>query len=817
MKTLAFKKRNIKWQGQNSVDTVLLWVLARVMNKARKQTSSESLLAPELRGLVSYAVGRLGQLIERELGSSAYQLTEKIRGEMAALRKQKPDVAFAQLKKTYADIEKLKSGERRSLATSFTLMLEVMNACENAYRSHRLNLARPVVIEGEKPQAIIYVLTAHPTEARAPQNIAVFHQIQNLLIKILDENESKVSRSRERELDHLLEIAWRAPIVRDRAPRVKDEAEHIYSTALRDDVLGQLLEIGENVVPFFLRSWVGGDKDGHPGVDEKAMIESLTLSRGEILRNCAKQLQSIRATLDLMRGDETKRRLEKHIVGCEKRLKPLRKLSAGDGRRITQLKDELIALRVDYEKSIGIAHPCMRTLRQVFRVFPGLVVPLELRESSDILKAKSTGKKIAIERMLTTLAKLSKGYDPRWYARGFIISMCGSIEDIRAAAGKQMQAFGALRLPIVPLFEEAPSLVRSPSIVTEMLTDRKLRKAVDQYWNGQVELMVGYSDSSKESGVLTSRLTIAETLPKLEKVCESFAVTPVFFHGSGGSIDRGGGSIEDQTAWWPRSALRTYKVTVQGEMVERSFASPAITRRQVTHILESVTAGLKKKTDFTTRPALDAFTARIAESYKNQIENPKFLALVEKVTPYSYLNLLKIGSRPTKRSSQLAVSGLRAIPWILCWTQTRVLFPTWWGVGSSWKSTSESDRKLLRDAFRDEPVFTSYVKALGFTLAKIEMPVWRMYLETSVLSVEEREAAFKLFNDEYERALRFYKELTGESELLWFRPWLQESILLRSPMIHPLNLLQILSEKSKDAHLLRVSVTGISSGMMTTG
>jgi phosphoenolpyruvate carboxylase len=256
-------------------------------------------------------------------------------------------------------------------------------------------------------------------------------------------------------------------------------------------------------------------------------------------------------------------------------------------------------------------------------------------------------------------------------------------------------------------------------------------------------------------------------------------------------------------------------------MVERSMASAPIARRTLDSILENMTRGLSRyqgaaKSAPTSSPALDAFADGVAEVYRAQVQEPDFLRWVELATPYSYLNLLKIGSRPTKRTASLSVASLRAIPWVLCWTQTRVLFPTWWGTGTVWAGLTPAQKNQLRGALKTHSVFRSYIKALGFTLAKIEMPVWKLTLEKNLPSAEAKKAS-TLFHQEHQKALRFYHELTGEGELLWFRPWLGESIRLRSPMIHPLNLLQIIAAQTKDAPLLRVTVTGISSGMLTTG
>ena len=183
-------------------------------------------------------------------------------------------------------------------------------------------------------------------------------------------------------------------------------------------------------------------------------------------------------------------------------------------------------------------------------------------------------------------------------------------------------------------------------------------------------------------------------------------------------------------------------------------------------------------------------------------------------TPYQYLDALKIGSRPSKR--QTPGARLRAIPWVLCWTQTRALMPTWWGVGSSFEALSDKEKDELKALFQKDNLISSYFKALGFTLRKVELSIFEMYLRQR----HDRKKALEIvrrFEEEYEKALKCFHWVTGESELLWFRPWLSQSVYYRSSMIHPLNLAQLEALKRNDRELLRETVTGVACGMMTTG
>lgn len=775
----------------------------------------------ELRDLVRISVQVFGKVLEQSVGVALYQKIEAIRKDMVELRDKNTTETIIILRSLFSKLEALSVSERHIVARAYTLMLELMNSCENAYRSHRLSVHGQNkgkfknLLKAEnshlEPNAIIYVLTAHPTEARSPENIAAFQLIQRQLIFSLN---TKSTKELEFPLRFSLELAWRTSIVRNHGPSVMDEAAHIYSTLLEKTTLDSLLEASHTVAPIYIRSWVGGDKDGHPGVDEKVMSQSLSLSRHYLINNVHLYLDEVKLTLKNL-GIEF---LKKELSVMVQSLSRFRTVKNGDGLHTKKLRHQINQIIQKYKKEFNSLHPSLAQLQRLLHVFPALVVPLELRESSDVLMSDQRKRSsLAIDRMLKTLASLSKGGSPKWYVRGFIVSMANTYEHLDVAVKKVRFAFGKAKIPVIPLFEQASALKNSSEIILQWLSNPRVRREMAEEWGNFCEMMVGYSDSAKESGVLFSRLEIAQAMHKLDQLCVSEKVQPLFFQGSGGSVDRGGGSIQDQIAWWPRSALLNYKVTVQGEMVERSLASPEITRGQIERIAQSVRDTLAAPPPSPHFEVVKAFAASVAEAYKNLIQDPLFLELVEKSTPYSHLSELHLGSRPSRRTQRLTVEGLRAIPWVLCWTQTRVLFPTWWGIGSSWKSSDQKIKEKLRKAFSDEPVFASYIRALGFTLAKVELSVWRIYLEYSGIEEKVIEAFFRLFEQEFVHALEMVQFISGEKNPLWFNQRLGASIRLRAPMIHPLNLLQILAIQEKDPMLLRLTVTGISSGMLTTG
>jgi phosphoenolpyruvate carboxylase len=774
-------------------------------------------LSEELRALVGQSAAVLGEVIRTELGHEAYEQIEALRLRMASLRESSQDAKLRALRKSYRELEKMTPEQRLETARAFALLLELMNVCENAYRNRQIQVRHLNLPEG-RPDSIVYVLTAHPTEARSPTNIWIFHQIQKLLTQVLatwegDRCGELQAQDRER-LRHWLEVAWKGHAVRFEKPRVQDEAEHIYASLLNRETLSAFLETGRRLAPLYVRSWVGGDKDGHPGVDEKVFLDSLQRSRRKLVEFARYCIARLREIATAIRSDE----VESLCLKAAGQLDGIEVLEAGDWERVVRFRETAFRLIREYESELAhVEGSASQDFRSLLKVFPALVVPLEFREHSGLLMSDLTGKSLAIFRMLQQLARISAEGDPRWYVRGFVISMTEDIHHVRQAAFLVRRALNAIRIPVIPLFEQSKALEGATHVVQEMISDREIKKAAQLYWNNNLEVMLGYSDTSKECGVLPSRLKIAKAMHELDRLIRAQGLTPVFFQGSGGSVDRGGGTIADQTSGWSQAALRNYKVTLQGEVVERSLASPQILRGQVERIVES--AGNWKRVEkrkYTENRRLEAFSRRVEESYRGLVGGPAFAEIIEHATPYAALDVSTIGSRPAKRRAGFSITELRAIPWVLCWTQTRLLLPIWWGVGTAWRAANRNERAGLKRNLSTNPVFATFVRALGFSLTKVELPVWRIYLEQGGLSRAHVQQVWKEFSRELKDARAFAHAMLGK-DLLGWRPWLKESILLRAPMIHPLNLLQVISLKTKDYSLFRLTLLGVSTGMMSTG
>ncbi len=772
-------------------------------------------LPTELTALVHQALSFLGEAIRQEYGTEIYKEIEKIRLNYKSVRGQSNQKKQAVHLKSLQQISKKSPNNKFAMAHSFAVSLELINLCENAHRSFRLSQkAETSILKPMDP--IIFVLTAHPTEARSANAISVINEIYTLLRRRLEM--SQFSKTDEKAFFHLILMLLKIPISKPKAPTVQDEADYIYSTVLKAETIEQLCQYEQNQQPVYIRTWVGGDKDGHPGVNDKVMLSSLSLSRKKILPFVSSAIEKCRASLQLLdENSKNLNNLKNKMVTLSRLLKGLKTVGPNDGQKLTQFYKSLREISAQYKKIIGLDSPDLEQLQSLLRVFPGLVIPLEIREDAALIAEALEKSNIEIARMLKALKDISKGGHSTWYARGFIISMCEASSDVKNALKLLKSQTGKLDLPVVPLFETRQALETSSQLTKEILELPDFKKSLNENWGKKLEIMLGYSDSSKESGALFSRVMIQKTLTQLDQYIRKQGYTPIFFHGSGGSVARGGGSLKDQICWWPKSAQKRFKATIQGEMIHRTFSSPEIFNSQVQKIRDNAIKPLSERPSAKVLKEIREFADLVRLRYLEKVNDSQFMEMVEKATPYPYLDQLRIGSRPSKRKAKLSLKSLRAIPWILCWTQTRTLFPVWWGIGSSFDELTKDKKKLLKQAFKESSLFRSFVEVLAYTLAKVDLSVWGFYLSQSTLSEDDKKHYLDEFEKEFKKTVQFVEDITGQKNLFWFRPWLEQSIKLRSTMIYPLNILEVEALRKKEVPLVRETVTGVASGMLTTG
>ncbi len=382
----------------------------------------------------------------------------------------------------------------------------------------------------------------------------------------------------------------------------------------------------------------------------------------------------------------------------------------------------------------------------------------------------------------------------------YIISKCDSVSDLlevnvllKEAGLYRNQGVATAAIMAVPLFETIGDLERSAVVMEQWLALPETAAITSV--RGFQEVMVGYSDSNKDGGYLTSVWSLHQATRALAVVFEKFATPMQVFHGRGGAVGRGGGSSFAAIRAQPHGTVRgRIRITEQGEIIAAKYGTEesaavnleSITAATLLASLETVSLSAANVGRFAA--AMDALSAEAFRSYRSLVyETPGFAAFFRQITPLSEISELKIGSRPASRSSSQRIEDLRAIPWVFSWAQARVMLPGWYGVGQALRM---ADPGLLREMLAAWPFFRATVDNLEMVLSKSDMGIASRYLTL----VEDQTLGGALFNRIRDMWLATQDSLlaiTGQSRLLESHPALDASIRLRLPYIEPLNLLQV--------------------------
>ncbi len=716
---------------------------------------------------------------------------------------------------------------RESLAEAFT-QLETIPPGELATRATGTSLE--------------LVLTAHPTETTRRSVLLAHIRIAAELVVLDDVRVSPAERrDAESRIAEEVTLLWQTDEVRHDRLRVSDEIrhtlwffEHSLMSAATDLLQAWRERLPGAPPPIRFGSWVGGDMDGNPAAGPDSIEEALGRAhelavgryRDEV-RALAVEIAAARSLVavsgeleDSLHRDERELPVYAAEIGARNELEPYRrKLSfmwwrlGNDGyRRADELLADLGVIRRSLTANGGVrvADGRVARLERMVEIFGFHVATLDIR-----LHARE----LAGDRARTAVAaaEAARGRYGTAALDTLIVSGTSSADDV-------IQALELTESPlsIVPLFETVDDLDRAPSIFAALLQDERFTVRVRE--RGQrAEVMVGYSDSGKDSGYLAAQWAIYRAQEALAQVASAHGIELTIFHGRGGSAGRGGGpthaAIVSQPAGYPPGRV---KVTEQGETVSFKYGLEGLARQN----LDAALAGTLLATfpeRLTPPPAdvdratLDRLAAVSRAAYRAFVwENDDFVGFFRAFTPVDELASLEIASRPARRPDDANyLSSLRAIPWVFAWTQNRVLLPAWFGCGRAFTEAGES---TLRDLYDRLPFFRTVVDNLEMTLAKSSLSIARSYLR-----LVRDPALFRAIEAEHRRAVAGVLAATGVTRLLERQPMLRRSIDLRNPYVDPMNTVQVellLRHRAGDPDarlpLLR-SIAGIAAALRNTG
>ena len=390
---------------------------------------------------------------------------------------------------------------------------------------------------------------------------------------------------------------------------------------------------------------------------------------------------------------------------------------------------------------------------------------------------------------------------------------------------------GGAVLPIAPLFEFGESLRDAPATMATLLEQPAYRAALTS-WGDRQEVMVGYSDSNKDIGYLASTWGVRRAQTALAELLRAHGVRFTFFHGRGGALGRGGGPTNVAILSQPPGTVEgRIKLTEQGEVIAAKYSTPQIAHRE----LELVTgAALVSRLLPPPSPErlrvfeelLELMAGRSREVYRDLVyRHPGFEDFFEQATPIEEIARLRLGSRPTRRSRSQRIEELRAIPWVFSWTQTRIILPGWYGLGSALaQARDEAGLAVLQEMDRDWPFFAALLSNAEMALAKADLTIGESYVGL-VDDEALREAIWAPIRAEYERTCELVLAVTGQARLLDRTPVLQRSIERRNPYVDPLSVIQVellrrLRRDGPSAELARailLTINGIAGGLRNTG
>ncbi len=382
----------------------------------------------------------------------------------------------------------------------------------------------------------------------------------------------------------------------------------------------------------------------------------------------------------------------------------------------------------------------------------------------------------------------------------YVISMSNALSDLLEVQFFCKEA-GIIALPIVPLFETISDLQACTEIVERAFTHPDYRAYLETC-HDQQQVMLGYSDSSKDGGILTSSWELYQAQCRLAALGRRHNVRITLFHGRGGAIGRGGGPIYEAILGQPPGTVNgRIRITEQGEMLSFKYGLREIAIRNMELV---VTGVIQSSLPDETRPtspahdtwiaAMEQLSARANLHYRRLIyENPAFLHFFEQATPILELGWLNIGSRPARRTTGRGIQELRAIPWVFAWMQSRYVLPSWYGVGSALEEyigEQPARLALLQQMYREWPFLRAFLDNLQMTLSKADMHIARHYAEL-VTDPMVRNRLSQDIQAEYERTRAAVLSIVGGQALLDANPVLQQSIRRRNPYVDPLSYFQV--------------------------
>jgi len=562
----------------------------------------------------------------------------------------------------------------------------------------------------------------------------------------------------------------------------------------------------------------------HPGPKDATLpVTSYTLAQGQ--EKLAQVLPAYNSVVEFLEDLETLRA----------------SLAANRGLRIARTLIDPLILQV---RTFGL-HLHTLDIRQHARVHAVALQEAIADTMAQLLPSGLSPETASVLETFRAVAEIKTGCSPE-AIRQYVISGAATVDDVLAVirlarlGGVKVEGAGPdPGLMPVPLFESIDDLRQAPAVCRELWSRPDYRKLMAT-WDNWQEVMLGYSDSNKDGGMLTSTWEIFRAHRDLHVVAREAGVKLRLFHGRGGTVGRGGGPTHRAIFAQPMDSFDgQLRITEQGEVLNFKYADEVLAERNLELMIAASLDALARPN---ARDPEGHFTGVLKPEWeqalnelsdlsfgfyrKHILEDPEVLLYFEQSTPMAELENAKIGSRPSRRKGSLTLADMRAIPWVFGWTQSRLLVPAWFGVGFAFEEylAKPGSLELLQTMAKEFPLFIDLVRNVEMALGKVDMATARLY-SSLVEDAGMRERIYDLFDAEFHRSVRAILAVTRQKELLETNQVLAHSIKLRNPYVDPMHLIQVDMLRRKRAgedtpevnRAIAATISGISAGLRNTG
>ena len=803
---------------------------------------------------INLLASELGNVIKDQAGVKYFRIVEDIRLNSKKYRQTNNNKYLDSIFKT---LKSLKPNEIYIIAKAFTIFFYLSNIAEQVFREHTLDNSK-ISIKKLTGKNLIFmpVFTAHPTESSRQSTLKKIYKIA----EIIESNNS----SDMNEINSLITQLWYTREVRSTKPNPIDEVKSLiyYLDILYKDVYQSIVDDGEissKAKNFDLKfgSWVGADKDGNPFVTTKITKQALEIYSNQILNIYKEQIvkfsEEFSISTDFVESPKMlTKKIDKYKKILPKEYKHYKRVNYDEHFRIflslvfhrldnfqknnkgyayfDDFLNDMLLFQSSVLEIFGkkIQYNKLDQFIDLVKKFEFHGVSLDIRQNASVVNAKSGREYSDFEALLKDIPKLQKIYGGDVF-NSIILSMTKSENDVLNLFKICNKFISKENIPaITPLIEEIEDLQNANLILKRLFAYKEYLTFLKNIKNSNQEIMLGYSDSNKDGGIISSQWNVYNAQINLFKEGIKKNINVTFFHGRGGTISRGGGPTYNSITSQPKGTISNQiRYTEQGEVISDKYSTSYlgfenIKLGSIAFINESDT---KLKETIPNEKFLQELADKSIEKYKSFISNPELIHYFEVGTPVKLLSVLNIGSRPTKRTKNAKnIQNYRAIPWVFGWAQTRNTLTGWFGAGTALDSMIKKyGINHVRKIYKKSDFMQNLISNIEMTLAKSDLKIAKLYVDGLL-----NESMLDIYDDihkESKLALVSILKIKNIDELLDDNKILKNTLRIRNSYLDPLSIIQItLMQKMKSNELdpieknsLLLSINGLAAGLRNTG